>query len=43
MSFEYEVIGVVGATNVVEIGTSCGINAIYFALAIAQTKAAMGK
>jgi predicted O-methyltransferase YrrM len=41
--FMYQLINVMGATNIVEAGTSFGVSTIYLALAIAQTKAATGK
>lgn len=41
--FVYQLINAMGATNVVEAGTSFGVSTIYLALATAQTKAAMGK
>ncbi|KAL1859841.1 hypothetical protein Plec18170_001787 [Paecilomyces lecythidis] len=39
----YQLIGAMGATNVVEAGTSFGVSTIYLAFAIAKTKAATGK
>ncbi|KAJ9644182.1 hypothetical protein H2204_001533 [Knufia peltigerae] len=41
--FMYQLINAMGATNVVEAGTSFGVSTIYLALAVAQTKAATGK
>jgi predicted O-methyltransferase YrrM len=41
--FVYQLINAVGATNVVEAGTSFGVSTIYLALATARTKAATGK
>ncbi|KAH6637492.1 hypothetical protein C7974DRAFT_470411 [Boeremia exigua] len=41
--FVYQLIMAMGATNVVEAGTSFGVSTIYLALATAQTKAATGK
>lgn len=41
--FMYQLINVMGATNIVEAGTSFGVSTIYLALAIAQTKAVTGK
>ncbi|KAL4898857.1 hypothetical protein BDW74DRAFT_126457 [Aspergillus multicolor] len=41
--FLYQLINAMGATNVVEAGTSFGVSTIYLALAVAQTKAATGK
>ncbi|KAF2623374.1 S-adenosyl-L-methionine-dependent methyltransferase [Macroventuria anomochaeta] len=41
--FVYQLITAMGATNVVEAGTSFGVSTIYLALATAQTKAATGK
>lgn len=41
--FVYQLINAMGATNVVEAGTSFGVSTIYLALAVAQTKAATGK
>lgn len=41
--FMYQLINVMGATNIVEAGTSFGVSTIYLALAVAQTKAATGK
>ncbi|OLN96991.1 O-methyltransferase MdmC [Colletotrichum chlorophyti] len=41
--FTYQLINAMGATNVVEAGTSFGVSTIYLALAVAQTKAATGK
>ncbi|PYH92154.1 hypothetical protein BO71DRAFT_400807 [Aspergillus ellipticus CBS 707.79] len=41
--FTYQLINAMGATNVVEAGTSFGVSTIYLALAIARTKAATGK
>ena len=41
--FVYQLINAMGATNVVEAGTSFGVSIIYLALATAQTKAATGK
>lgn len=41
--FVYQLINAVGATNVVEAGTSFGVSTIYLALATAQTKVATGK
>lgn len=39
----YQIINAIGATNVVEAGTSFGVSTIYLALAVAKTKAATGK
>lgn len=41
--FMYQLINAMGATNVVEAGTSFGVSTIYLALAVAKTKAATGK
>ncbi|RDW87008.1 O-methyltransferase [Aspergillus mulundensis] len=41
--FTYQLINAMGATNVVEAGTSFGVSTIYLALAVARTKAATGK
>ncbi|CAG7932755.1 unnamed protein product [Penicillium olsonii] len=41
--FTYQLINAVGATNIVEAGTSFGVSTIYLALAIAKTRAATGK
>ena len=41
--FIYQLINAMGATNIVEAGTSFGVSTIYLALAIAKTKAATGK
>ncbi|KAI3546759.1 O-methyltransferase [Colletotrichum abscissum] len=41
--FTYQLINAMGATNVVEAGTSFGVSTIYLALAVAQTKATTGK
>ncbi|KAL4765273.1 O-methyltransferase [Aspergillus foveolatus] len=41
--FTYQLIAAMGATNVVEAGTSFGVSTIYLALAVAKTKAATGK
>lgn len=41
--FVYQLIIAMGATNIVEAGTSFGVSTIYLALAVAQTKAATGK
>lgn len=41
--FTYQLINAMGATNIVEAGTSFGVSTIYLALAIAKTKAATGK
>lgn len=41
--FAYQLINAMGATNVIEAGTSFGVSTIYLALATAQTKAATGK
>lgn len=41
--FVYQLINAMGATNVVEAGTSFGVSTIYLALATAQTKVATGK
>lgn len=41
--FMYQLINLMGATNIVEAGTSFGVSTIYLALAVAQTKAATGK
>ncbi|KAK5053683.1 hypothetical protein LTR84_001644 [Exophiala bonariae] len=41
--FTYQLINVMGATNIVEAGTSFGVSTIYLALAVANTKAATGK
>lgn len=40
--FTYQLINAMGATNIVEAGTSFGVSTIYLALAIAKTKAATG-
>ncbi|KAH0344972.1 hypothetical protein KCU83_g8087, partial [Aureobasidium melanogenum] len=41
--FVYQLICAMGATNVVEAGTSYGVSTIYLALAVAEAKAATGK
>ncbi|PIG83989.1 O-methyltransferase [Aspergillus arachidicola] len=41
--FAYQLINAMGATNVVEAGTSFGVSTIYLALAVAKTKAVTGK
>lgn len=41
--FLYQLINAMGATNIVEAGTSFGVSTIYLALAIAKTKAATRK
>ncbi|CAG8930175.1 unnamed protein product [Penicillium salamii] len=41
--FTYQLINAMGATNVVEAGTSFGVSTIYLALAVAKSKAATGK
>lgn len=41
--FVYQLINATGATNIVEAGTSFGVSTIYLALAVARTKAALGK
>lgn len=41
--FMYQLINAMGATNIVEAGTSFGVSTIYLALAVAQAKAATGK
>ncbi|KAH8702959.1 O-methyltransferase [Phaeosphaeriaceae sp. PMI808] len=41
--FVYQLINAMGATNIVEAGTSFGVSTIYLALAVAQTTAATGK
>lgn len=41
--FAYQLINAMGATNVVEAGTSFGVSTIYLALAVARIKAATGK
>ncbi|KAH6691316.1 O-methyltransferase [Plectosphaerella plurivora] len=41
--FTYQLISAMGATNVVEAGTSFGVSTIYLSLAVAQAKAATGK
>ncbi|KAM3081155.1 hypothetical protein ACMFMG_005111 [Clarireedia jacksonii] len=41
--FTYQLINAMGATNIVEAGTSFGVSTIYLALAIAKAKAATGK
>lgn len=41
--FTYQLINAMGATNIVEAGTSFGVSTIYLALAVAKTKAAAGK
>ena len=41
--FTYQLINSMGATNIVEAGTSFGVSTIYLALAVASTKAATGK
>ncbi|KAJ5348234.1 uncharacterized protein N7506_001487 [Penicillium brevicompactum] len=41
--FTYQLINAMGATNIVEAGTSFGVSTVYLALAIAKTKAATGK
>jgi predicted O-methyltransferase YrrM len=41
--FMYQLIHAIGATNVIEAGTSFGVSTIYLALAVSQVKAATGK
>ncbi|KAH7013335.1 O-methyltransferase [Ilyonectria destructans] len=41
--FVYQLINATGATNIVEAGTSFGVSTIYLALAVAKTKATLGK
>lgn len=41
--YTYQLINAMGATNIVEAGTSFGVSTIYLALAVAKTKAATGK
>lgn len=41
--FVYQLISAMGATNVVEAGTSFGVSTIYLALAVGKVKAASGK
>ncbi|KAK7736027.1 hypothetical protein SLS63_003547 [Diaporthe eres] len=41
--FTYQLITAMGATNVVEAGTSFGVSTIYLALAVGKAKAATGK
>ena len=41
--FVYQLINAMGATNVVEAGTSFGVSTIYLALAVSKTKAVTGK
>lgn len=41
--FTYQLINAMGATNIVEAGTSFGVSTIYLALAVARTTAATGK
>lgn len=41
--FMYQLINAMGATNVVEAGTSFGVSTIYLALAVAKVKAATGR
>ncbi|KAL4734461.1 S-adenosyl-L-methionine-dependent methyltransferase [Aspergillus similis] len=41
--FTYQLITAMGATNIVEAGTSFGVSTIYLALAVSKTKAATGK
>ncbi|KAL6410896.1 O-methyltransferase [Ilyonectria robusta] len=41
--FVYQLINATGATNIIEAGTSFGVSTIYLALAVAKTKAALGK
>ncbi|KAL2784819.1 hypothetical protein BJX66DRAFT_329703 [Aspergillus keveii] len=41
--FTYQLVSAMGATNIVEAGTSFGVSTIYLALAVANTKAATGK
>ncbi|KAH8586952.1 S-adenosyl-L-methionine-dependent methyltransferase [Bisporella sp. PMI_857] len=41
--FVYQLIGAMGATNVVEAGTSYGVSTIYLALAVAQNNALLKK
>lgn len=41
--FTYQLINAMGATNIIEAGTSFGVSTIYLALAVAKTKAATGK
>ncbi|KAL4781322.1 S-adenosyl-L-methionine-dependent methyltransferase [Aspergillus varians] len=41
--FTYQLITAMGATNIVEAGTSFGVSTIYLALAVAKNKAATGK
>ncbi|KAK1147347.1 hypothetical protein N8T08_001424 [Aspergillus melleus] len=41
--FTYQLINSMGATNIVEAGTSFGVSTIYLALAVAKTRALTGK
>lgn len=41
--FTYQLINAMGATNIIEAGTSFGVSTIYLALAVSKTKAATGK
>lgn len=41
--YAYQLINAMGATNIVEAGTSFGVSTIYLTLAIAKTKVATGK
>lgn len=41
--FTYQLINAMGATNVIEAGTSFGVSTIYLALAVSQVEAATGK
>ena len=41
--FTYQLINAMGATNIIEAGTSFGVSTVYLALAISRTKAATGK
>lgn len=41
--FTYQLINAMGATNIVEAGTSFGVSTIYLALAVGKTKAVTGK
>ncbi|GAQ46295.1 hypothetical protein AtubIFM56815_001525 [Aspergillus tubingensis] len=41
--FTYQLINSMGATNIIEAGTSFGVSTIYLALAVAKTTAATGK
>lgn len=41
--FTYQLLSAMGATNVVEAGTSFGVSTIYLALAVNKVKAASGK